>query len=70
MFVVGGGCYAEYCNLRSYAVRRAAATPLTRRLVYGCSELLSPEAFLAQVRRAHHSMELVGGVQDMGIQVE
>ena len=53
MFVVGGGCYTEYHNIRAYAGRKAANTASagggTRRLVYGSSELLSPQGFLSQV---------------------
>lgn len=50
VFVVGGGCYAEYSNLRVYAGRKAAAAPVSRRIIYGCSELLSPNNFLSQVK--------------------
>ncbi|XP_018027037.1 sec1 family domain-containing protein 1 [Hyalella azteca] len=51
VFVVGGGCYTEYANLRAYAGRKASAAPVSRRVVYGCSELLSPEGFLAQLSK-------------------
>lgn len=50
VFVVGGGCYAEYSNLRVYAGRKApVSAPVSRRIVYGCSELLSPNNFLSQL---------------------
>ena len=41
VFVVGGGCYVEYENLM------AAVAP--RPVTYGSTELLAPEAFLAQM---------------------
>ncbi|KAF2358376.1 Sec1-like protein [Trinorchestia longiramus] len=51
VFVVGGGCYTEYTNLRAYAGRKASAAPVPRRVIYGCSELLSPEGFLSQLSK-------------------
>uniref|UniRef100_A0A2P2HY43 Sec1 family domain-containing protein 1-like n=1 Tax=Hirondellea gigas TaxID=1518452 RepID=A0A2P2HY43_9CRUS len=51
VFVVGGGCYTEYNNLHVYAGRRASAAPVNRRLIYGCSQLLSPDTFLAQLSK-------------------
>ncbi|KAF2358375.1 Sec1-like protein [Trinorchestia longiramus] len=51
VFVVGGGCYTEYANLRAYAGRKASAAPVPRRVIYGCSELLSPEGFLSQLSK-------------------
>ena len=44
VFVLGGGCYAEYQNVQDYAKRTAASS-----LVYGCTELCSPEHFMEQL---------------------
>lgn len=43
VFVVGGGCYEEFHNLKSYAKQTK------RTVVYGCSEMLSPEKLLSQL---------------------
>ena len=48
VFVLGGGCYAEYQNVQDYAKRNAAAAALTS-VVYGCTELCAPEQFLEQL---------------------
>jgi hypothetical protein len=44
LFVIGGGNYTEYHNVV------AQATTQGRRVIYGCSELVTPDAFLAQLR--------------------
>jgi len=49
VFVVGGGCYTEYANLRAYQAKRQAASASGRRLLYGCPDLVSPENFLHQL---------------------
>ena len=44
LFVVGGGCYAEYLNLQQYGAQRK------REIIYGATEMLSPSEFLKQIR--------------------
>ncbi len=58
VFVVGGGNYIEYQNLRDYCARSAtgsssalAAASHARRVVYGATELVAPSQFLAQLAR-------------------
>jgi hypothetical protein len=46
VFVVGGGNYVEYQNLQDFSIRSKA--PSTRSVIYGSSELMSPERFLQQ----------------------
>ncbi|CAH0484950.1 unnamed protein product [Peronospora farinosa] len=45
VFMIGGGNYNEYHNLLAYA--KESQSP--RSIWYGCTELLSPEAFLHQL---------------------
>lgn len=45
VFTIGGGNYFEYQNLQEYA-RQATGT---RRIIYGTTELISPENFLTQL---------------------
>lgn len=47
VFVIGGGCYAEHQNLQEYARGQPATAP--RQVLYGCTELLNAEGFLAQL---------------------
>jgi len=47
VFMVGGGCYAEYQNLQEYSRQQSATAP--RRVLYGCTELLNAEGFLTQL---------------------
>jgi len=51
VFVVGGGCYAEYSNLRAYGASRASKGGPSRRLIYGCTDLMGPTAFLHQLNK-------------------
>ena len=53
VFVVGGGCYVEYVNLQEYAKRSGSASGGSGvgNVVYGCTDLCSPEQFLAQLRQ-------------------
>ena len=44
VFMLGGGCYAEYQNVQEYAKRVQLNS-----LVYACTELDSPEAFMEQL---------------------
>ncbi len=46
VFVVGGGNYVEFQNLQDFASRSKA--PSTRSIIYGSTEILSPEKFLQQ----------------------
>lgn len=49
LFVIGGGCYAEFQNLQS-SVMEGGSMGMTRRgITYGCTELMCPEAFLNQL---------------------
>lgn len=49
VFVVGGGSYLEYQNLQDYAAQSAAGGQGGRRLLYGCTELLTGAELLAQL---------------------
>ncbi|RXG52809.1 Sec1 family domain-containing protein 1, partial [Armadillidium vulgare] len=46
VFVVGGGNYMEFTNLSLYAKNKATSSP--KRLVYGCTDVVNAEQFLAQ----------------------
>lgn len=47
VFMIGGGCYAEYQNLQEYSRQQPPAIP--RQVLYGCTELLNTEGFLTQL---------------------
>ncbi|KAB7498320.1 Sec1 family domain-containing protein 1 [Armadillidium nasatum] len=47
VFVVGGGNYMEFTNLSLYAKNKATSSP--KRLVYGCTDVVNAEQFLAQL---------------------
>ncbi len=47
VFMIGGGNYIEYQNLQDYAKTRAPMS--TKRIVYGCTELVNASQFLEQV---------------------
>lgn len=50
VFVIGGGCYAEYQNLQDYLQQRQkTATSTLRSIVYGCSELMNSEQLIRQL---------------------
>ncbi|RHY11693.1 hypothetical protein DYB36_000094 [Aphanomyces astaci] len=51
VFVIGGGNYNEYQNLQAYAKAQPATHP--RHVLYGCTELLTPNEFLAQLNQVH-----------------
>ena len=52
VFVVGGGCYVEYVNLHEYAKRSGLSGGSgVGSVVYGCTDLCSPEQFLGQLRQ-------------------
>ena len=52
VFVVGGGCYVEYVNLQEYAKRSGVSGGSgVGSVVYGCTDLCSPEQFLSQLRQ-------------------
>jgi hypothetical protein len=48
VFVMGGGCYAEYFNLQELLREKGGGL---RHIVYGCSDLLSGQDFLSQLQR-------------------
>lgn len=43
VFVVGGGCFAEYANLNEFASNKH------KNIIYGCTDLVSPNDFLTQL---------------------
>lgn len=45
VFVVGGGNYVEYQNVHDYGKSKGL-----QRIVYGCTEMVSPKKFVEQVR--------------------
>lgn len=47
MFMIGGGCYAEYQNLLEYGRQQQSTAP--RSIIYGCTELMNAEAFISQL---------------------
>ena len=47
VFMIGGGCYAEAIALQEWAGRGGAQSG--RRVLYGCTDLLSGEQMLGQV---------------------
>jgi hypothetical protein len=50
VFTIGGGNYSEMHNIMEYAKRAASqGTGVPKRVVYGTTELLSPNQFLAQL---------------------
>lgn len=58
VFVLGGGCYAEYQNLRSYCSEGTSSVLQSmtgnskkqmKRFVYGCTEMLNAKEFMEQV---------------------
>lgn len=52
VFVVGGGSYSEYFNLQEYLKdKTASGSSGLRNIIYGCSDLVSGDDFLAQVER-------------------
>ena len=46
--MIGGGNYIEYQNLQDYAKTRSQIS--TKRIVYGCTELVNASQFLEQVK--------------------
>lgn len=54
VFVLGGGAYTEFQNLKDMATR--TSTPKsTRRLLYGCMDMPNPEEFVAQLAKCGRS---------------
>jgi len=47
--MIGGGNYIEYQNLQDYAKTRS-----TKRIVYGCTELVNASQFLEQVNQCFY----------------
>lgn len=45
VFVVGGGCYCEYENLKNYA----KSSRSKKNIIYGCSELVNSREFLKEL---------------------
>eukprot|EP00607_Mallomonas_marina_P005043 CAMPEP_0182425634 /NCGR_PEP_ID=MMETSP1167-20130531/12086_1 /TAXON_ID=2988 /ORGANISM="Mallomonas Sp, Strain CCMP3275" /LENGTH=430 /DNA_ID=CAMNT_0024606513 /DNA_START=765 /DNA_END=2057 /DNA_ORIENTATION=+ len=51
VFVLGGGCYAEYFNLQELLKIKGASSGMLKSLTYGCSELVSGDSFLNQLQQ-------------------
>lgn len=59
LFMVGGGCFAEYHNLKEYASKEQSSSKtlglgssgaqVKKQLIYGCTELVNARQFMAQV---------------------
>ncbi|CAF4979556.1 unnamed protein product [Rotaria socialis] len=49
VFMIGGGNYIEYQNLQDYAKTRS--TMATKRVVYGCTELVNASQFLEHLAK-------------------
>jgi hypothetical protein len=49
VFMIGGGNYIEYQNLQDYAKNRSTIS--TKRIVYGCTELVNASQFLEQLAK-------------------
>jgi hypothetical protein len=49
VFMLGGGSYAEYDNLQELLKQKMSSGGALRSLAYGCSELMSGDAFLTQI---------------------
>jgi hypothetical protein len=50
VFVVGGGCYAEFYNLQELRKLSTQAGNTLRQVLYGSTELLSADAFIEQLQ--------------------
>ncbi|CAF1222221.1 unnamed protein product [Rotaria sordida] len=50
VFMIGGGNYIEYQNLQDYAKTRSTTTA-TKRIIYGCTELVNASQFLEQLAK-------------------
>ncbi|KAK3296848.1 Sec1-like protein [Chaetomium fimeti] len=48
VFMVGGGSMDEYGNLQEWAARTAAGDRVTRRVIYGASELVNAGQFISE----------------------
>jgi hypothetical protein len=51
VFVVGGGCYSEFCNLQELVKDKAASGGALKHVIYGCTDLLSGDGFLEQLQK-------------------
>ena len=50
VFMLGGGCYAEYQNLLEAAAAKTAAGT-SRSVIYGSTEMFNAEGFLTQLAK-------------------
>lgn len=50
VFVMGGGSYSEFYNLQELLKDKAAGTSL-RQIIYGCTDLISGDDFIAQLEK-------------------
>jgi hypothetical protein len=57
VFMIGGGNYIEYQNLQDYAKNRSTIS--TKRIVYGCTELVNASQFLEQVIRRNFFYRII-----------
>lgn len=51
VFVLGGGCYAEYYNLQELLKDKASSGGSLRNIMYGCTDLVSGDDFLDELER-------------------
>lgn len=51
VFVIGGGCYAEFYNLQELLKQKNTSGGSLRSIIYGCSELTSGDEFIGQLER-------------------
>jgi hypothetical protein len=51
IFVVGGGCYAEFYNLQELLKGKAASGGSLRNVMYGCTDMVSGDMFIDQLER-------------------
>ncbi|XP_072169857.1 sec1 family domain-containing protein 1-like [Diadema setosum] len=49
VFVVGGGNYIEYQNLLDYVKSKSSTGGISKKITYGCSEVLNSSQFLKQI---------------------
>ena len=68
VFVIGGGNYTEYQNLMSYATSSSSGSKSSsanlsvpsaassKRIIYGCSTLVSPNQMLEEFAALGHEM--------------
>ena len=51
VFVIGGGCYAEFYNLQELLKQKNTSGGSLRSIIYGCSELTAGDNFIEQLEK-------------------